>query len=131
MAKILVGMREVDLLHCRSLIEELERGHHEVTKIFDAGVLLEAMTSGEGDLVVIFGGPMAVGSLGQRILERLHAGYEVVAFAREQGYEIPVLFCWTFDPPWGIWKLDNVGFIALPCLPDEFSAAVQEMLVGE
>lgn len=125
MAKILFGAQEADLQLCEASIKGLEEAGHDVLEVSDAGHLLEMMVSGEGDLVIIFGGPMPLGSLAGN---SLYAGFTVVALAREQGCETPVLILETLVRPQWAWELSNTATLWVPYALKTFLFRVERIL---
>lgn len=130
MAKILYGAQRSDFLCCQDIIDILEWADHEVLKISDAGQLFEAMISGQGDLVILFGGPMALGSLANQIDDAalLISGLQAVALAHEEGCEMPVVILETFHLPLKIRELSNTTILQVPCDPGRLLGEVEELL---
>lgn len=132
MAKILLGAQKSDFWFCQADIDVFEAAGHEVLKIFDAGQLFEMMVSGQGDLAIIFGGPMASGSLANQVddVAPLIAGLQAVSLAREQGCEIPVIFLETFGLPRKAHRLSN-AILQVPCDPAILLIAAEELLAAQ
>lgn len=130
MAKILYGAQRSDFLCCQAGIDILEWADHSVLKISDAGQLFEAMISGRGDLVILFGGPMTPGSPAQQMdgAALLISGLQAVSLAREQGCEMPVVILETFYLPPEIRESSNTTILPVPCDPGRLLGAVEELL---